>query len=119
MEQATYYFIHSLSHLKNANYLSPLWLELKNNIEKKFRESDANKGWAWKLTESDDLLETWNFNMKAPDDRHKMMHQLDLAEDELDRIFSLLDPPSNEMLQELEETISLIKKDIIKKLEDY
>lgn len=53
------------------------------------------------------------------DARKKMMPQLDLAEDELNKILVSLNPPDDEMLKELHEKISLIKRDIIVKLDEY
>lgn len=117
-QQPPFMLLESLAHLRERGHLGPRWLALEQKIASAFLASETNKGWAWQLNPADAsttpglLFDAWKFNLHSGETleaKKAMLPQLELAEDELIKIVASLDPPSEEMLKEMDVVIEAIK----------
>lgn len=117
-----YVVLEALDCLRREKYLGELWKAYELKIVTAFQKSDVNKGWAWRIEEGDEteLFSTWKFNLnsssKTYEGKWAIMHQSELAEDELQKIIENLGNPSDEMILELEKTIETVRSDVRKKI---
>ena len=116
--------LEALSFLKEGGYLGPLWLEFESDVCKKWQASEVNKGWAWGTdSNSTAVVTAWKFNKGVEPvtvcAKCDLLDQLEFAEDAFERIFASYNGPSEAMIKELQESLHLIKTDLMKKLKEF